>query len=102
MSLARKLKKQYTYADYLQWDESARVELINGEIYDMSPTPLRRHQKISMDLSVTIGVFLKNKKCSVFAAPFDVRLPDKVNVKTIKGLSVNMFLFHWKKKPVHP
>lgn len=77
MPLAKKLKKRYTYADYLAWDDSVRVELIDGEVYDMTPAPTRKHQEISMTLSVLIGSYLKGKKCRVFAAPFDVRLPGK-------------------------
>ena len=78
MSLARNIKKRFTYADYLQWDDSVRVELINGEVYEMTPAPLRRHQEILMKLALEIGNFLKGKKdCRLYPAPFDVRLPDK-------------------------
>lgn len=77
MPLVKKFKKRYTYAEYLRWDDSVRVELIDGEVYDMTPAPFRSHQEISMKLSVIIGSYLKGKKCRVFAAPFDVRLPDR-------------------------
>ena len=76
MPLVKKIKRRYTYSDYLKWDESVRVELINGEMYDMTPAPSRRHQAISMSLSYIFSGFLKGKKCQVYAAPFDVRLPD--------------------------
>ncbi len=69
------LNKRYTYADYLQWTFDETVELIRGKIYRMSPAPGRNHQKISMSLSRLISSFLLGKKCEVFAAPFDVRLP---------------------------
>jgi Uma2 family endonuclease len=39
--------KLYTYDDYCKWDDDERCELIDGEIYDMSPAPLRKHQRIS-------------------------------------------------------
>lgn len=77
MSTARKKNKYYSYADYLQWDDSVRAELIYGEIYDMSPAPSRKHQELSMTLSVLFGAYLKGKTCRVFAAPFDVRFPGK-------------------------
>ncbi len=77
MPLAKKHAKSYTYADYLKWDDSIRVELINGKVYDMTPAPSRIHQEVSMKLSVVFGSFLEGKKCRVFAAPFDVRLTDK-------------------------
>jgi Uma2 family endonuclease len=68
-----KEKEHYTYADYLEWDENYRAEIINGEVYEMSP-PLTIHQRISMRLSVKFSTFLERKTCEVFAAPFGVRL----------------------------
>jgi len=72
-----KNKKPYTYGDYLNWPYELRCELIEGEIYDMSPAPLRRHQQISVELTTQIANFLRDKQCEVYAAPFDVRLPEK-------------------------
>ncbi|MEZ4987610.1 MAG: Uma2 family endonuclease [Saprospiraceae bacterium] len=69
------LNKTYSYADYLTWQFSERVELFRGRVFRMSPAPNRRHQEISFELSVYIGVFLKGKHCKAFTAPFDVRLP---------------------------
>ncbi len=71
------LSKQYTYADYLTWQFTDRVELIKGWIRKMSPAPNVIHQKISFNLSVELGNFFKNSNCNVFAAPFDVRLINK-------------------------
>jgi Uma2 family endonuclease len=67
--------KTYTYADYLMWRFQERVELIKGKIYRMSPAPARRHQKISIKLSRILLNYFDNKKCEVYTAPFDVRLP---------------------------
>lgn len=67
--------KKYTYADYLTWQFKERVELIRGRIFKMSPAPNMYHQKISSNLQGIIWSFLKDKKCQVFSAPFDVRLP---------------------------
>lgn len=75
MTLAKKHKKLHTYADYLQRDDSVRAEIINGEIFDMTPAPSREHREISIALSSLFWAHLKNKKCRVFAAPFDVRFP---------------------------
>ena len=69
--------KQYTYADYLTWRFTDRVELIKGWIKKMSPAPNMTHQKISFNLCVEIGTFFKTNHCKVFAAPFDVRLINK-------------------------
>lgn len=65
---------RYSYDDYRGWDESVRVELIDGVIYDMSPAPNRRHQEILRELSVEFIQFLRDKTCEVYFAPFDVRL----------------------------
>ena len=69
--------KQYSYADYLTWQFDERVELIRGWISRMSPAPLRIHQRISTRITVQIGSYLKNKRCEVYTAPFDVRLTNK-------------------------
>ncbi|MBF0118448.1 MAG: Uma2 family endonuclease [Desulfobacterales bacterium] len=73
-------KDKYNYADYLSWDDNQRWEIIDGEVYDMSPAPIESHQAISGELSVQIGNFLSEnqKKCKLYAAPFDVRFPEGV------------------------
>jgi Uma2 family endonuclease len=68
----------YSYADYLAWKWPEMLELIHGKIFKMSPAPSSLHQKVSMELSRQIANFLKGKKCKVFTAPFDVRLPESV------------------------
>jgi len=75
------LSKQYTYADYLQWQFEERVELIKGWIYKMpaspsgrSPAPRRMHQKITAKTITILSNFFENTRCDVYPAPFDVRL----------------------------
>ena len=63
----------YTYADFLEWDESVRGELVDGEFVMMAP-PMRSHQGVSMELSYQISSYLTGKPCKVYAAPFAVRL----------------------------
>ena len=67
--------KTYTYADYLLWQFSDRVELIKGFIRKMSPAPSMVHQRVSINLTLEIASIFKKSSCSFFAAPFDVRLP---------------------------
>lgn len=67
----------YSYADYLKWTFEERVELIKGKLFRMSPAPRARHQAISINLTLDIGNFLKQRSCKLFSAPFDVRLPTK-------------------------
>ena len=63
----------YTYADFLEWDEGERYEIIDGEAYMMA-TPSRLHQRISMALSAALYNYLEGKPCEVYPAPFAVRL----------------------------
>ncbi|HZK54258.1 MAG TPA: Uma2 family endonuclease [Desulfosporosinus sp.] len=65
----------YTYADYLQWDNGKRRELIEGVIVDMTLAPCRLHQEILMELGRQFSNYLLGKTCKVYVAPFDVRLP---------------------------
>ena len=66
-------KKRYTLADALTWDESERIELIDGYPVMMNP-PTRAHQKAVMELSRQLANYLAGKKCKVYPAPFGVRL----------------------------
>ena len=66
----------YSYADYLVWKIKERVELLKGKILEM-PAPSPIHQEISGNLQGALFVFLKNSKCKLYTAPFDVRFPQK-------------------------
>ena len=74
--LALKLDEQFTYGDYLTWDDGERWELIDGVPYNMSPAPRVRHQRILGELHRQFANWLLDKPCLVFLAPFDVRLPE--------------------------
>ena len=65
----------YSYAHYLTWLFDERVELIKGQVFKMSPAPSPYHQQISVRIASELFVFLKNRKCQVYTAPFDVRFP---------------------------
>lgn len=67
--------KKYTYANYLTWPEDERWEIIDGVPY-MQSAPSWQHQSISRELMLQFGGYLRNKGCQVFAAPFDLRLPE--------------------------
>lgn len=71
------LNQSYSYADYLTWQLKEAVELIKGKIILMSPAPNVRHQDISTNLMRYLSNYFKQKKCRVYAAPFDVRLYDR-------------------------
>jgi Uma2 family endonuclease len=65
----------YSYADYLLWQFQERVELLKGRLFPMA-APGTYHQDISGQLHLAIGNHLRGKSCKLYAAPFDVRLPD--------------------------
>jgi len=68
-------KRKHTYGDYLTWPEDERWEIIDGVPYMMT-APSWQHQGISMELSLQFGNYLRDKPCRVFAAPFDLCVPE--------------------------
>ena len=64
---------RFTYADYVQWDDDVRRELIDGVPYLMA-APNRRHQDILSNLVTQYSSFLKGKHCKFYVPAFDVRL----------------------------
>jgi len=69
------LTARYTYADYLLWQFSERVELIKGYIMRMS-APSSRHQRISGNLQFALMKYFYKSACQIYDAPFDVRFYD--------------------------
>jgi Uma2 family endonuclease len=67
--------KKFTYADYLTWPEGERWEIIDGVPY-LQAAPSWQHQAISVELASQFNVYLKSKPCRVFAAPFDLCIPE--------------------------
>lgn len=68
-------EKTYTTEDIYKLPSGTRAELIDGQIYYMSP-PLRKHQRILTDLLVTIDAQIKEHGglCEIYPAPFAVLL----------------------------
>ncbi len=69
-------EQRYSYADYLKWDDQRRYEIIDGLVFNMN-APLRVHQEILLATVRRLADFFDNHPCSVFIAPFDVRLAAK-------------------------
>ncbi len=67
------LTKQYTYADYLKWQISDRIELFKGFVNKMA-APARVHQDISRNIVNLMSKHFEGKKCSWYFAHFDVLL----------------------------
>ena len=68
-------KRKYTYADYMTWPEGERWEIIDGTPY-MQAAPAWQHQAISVELATQFNNYFKDKPCRVFAAPFDLCIPE--------------------------
>lgn len=66
-----------TLEQYESYPEDSRIEVFDGIVYDMA-SPSQEHQTILTELLVAIRNYIKQKNgtCSVFPAPFDVKLND--------------------------
>ena len=79
MGMAVVVKREeipFTYRDYASWPDDERWELVDGAAYDMCAAPSRRHQGISVVMSMYFSTFFKGKPCKFYYAPFDVVLPE--------------------------
>lgn len=67
-----------TLEQYEALPENVRAEIFDGVIYNMA-SPSQEHQAILTELLVTIRTYIKEKvgNCSIFPAPFDVKLSDR-------------------------
>ncbi len=71
------LAKPLTYLDYAaipRREDEPRFELIDGRIVMMAGAG-RRHQRVVVELTGQIREKLRGRRCELFIAPFDVRLP---------------------------
>ncbi|MEQ1637597.1 MAG: hypothetical protein ABL903_12980 [Methylococcales bacterium] len=68
------LYQPYRYADYLTLQIDQAIKLIKGKIMLMSLAPNVEDQRITSQFPITIGWHLKDERCELFPAPFDVRL----------------------------
>lgn len=76
-------EKRYTIEEFRKLtDIGERAELIDGVIYNMSPSPSIKHQRISGNLYFEIKSYIKKNKgkCEVFEAPTDVKLNENTVV----------------------
>ncbi|MCC8029474.1 MAG: Uma2 family endonuclease [Lachnospiraceae bacterium] len=69
--------EEITLKQYEALPEDTRVEVFGGVAYDMAG-PSKTHQTILTELLVILRDYVKRKggNCSVFPAPFDVKLND--------------------------
>ena len=66
-----------TLEQYEALPQDKRIEVFDGMIYDMA-SPSQIHQAVSMQLSTIINNYIlqRNGSCSIFSAPFDVKLSE--------------------------
>ena len=76
MVVAKKRAGKYTYSDYLTWPDEERWEIIDGEVYNMTPAPGIKHQNLVINFASYLKLHLKGKPCSPFIAPTDVVLSE--------------------------
>ncbi|MBQ8781525.1 MAG: Uma2 family endonuclease [Oscillospiraceae bacterium] len=69
-------EQQYTAEGFYELNTEHPRELINGYIYDMSPSPNIAHQRLSGEVFYSIREHIRknNGRCEVFSAPTDVKL----------------------------
>ena len=70
--------KKVSYEEFMEIYEKSelRMEFINGEIVLLA-SPNTFHQDISGNLHIYLRAYLKERKCKVFYAPFDVHFYKK-------------------------
>jgi Uma2 family endonuclease len=69
--------KMYTEQEYLELERAAeyKSEYYRGEIFAMAGAG-RNHNRITENLSIEIGVFLKGKGCQSFSSDLRVHIPE--------------------------
>lgn len=68
-------RRKYTLDDYYALPEEKRVELIDGEFYDMA-SPSTAHQRMLREVLIKASQYIRDNQggCEVFASPLDVQL----------------------------
>ena len=72
-------KATYTYQDYKSFPDELRCEILDGEIYDMTPSPTTIHHAVTFRIGYLLEKHMESRghPCRVFLAPTDVILSDK-------------------------
>jgi len=74
MSMNQPLSGNVSYADYLQLPEHERLEVLDGQVIGMTPSPTVKHQQVQRELLTELTIYLRGKECAVFGSPIDVCL----------------------------
>jgi Uma2 family endonuclease len=60
MALPEK-RSSISYAAFMELGEDVQYEVINGQIYNMSPSPSVKHQSIAAELLTEFNLFLRGR-----------------------------------------
>lgn len=77
MRHASKTTEKYCYQVYLQLPNDYSYEILEGNVYAMTPAPAVRHQLVLRNILVMLVNSMKNTECEVISAPCDLLLPEK-------------------------
>ena len=65
-----------TYEDLQAFpDDGLRREIIDGELF-VTPSPVRRHQAVALELAIALGTHAKEHGGDVYPAPMDIFFSD--------------------------
>jgi Uma2 family endonuclease len=84
-----KKENNYTLVDIYALPDGERAELIDGQIYNMTP-PSRTHQRLLNFINTEINLYIRKNAgtCEVYPAPFAVFLNDDDNNYVEPDISV--------------
>lgn len=68
--------KKIKWSDYISSKDELHYEVIDGTIYDMSPSPSERHQRILGNFYVLLRENLRDSQCVAYITPLDVYLDE--------------------------
>jgi Uma2 family endonuclease len=74
-------QRKYSWEDYRSWNDGKRWEVIDGEVFAMTPAPSLRHQHVAGALHGTLFPYFKKNPCDLFNAPTAVKLADDTVVQ---------------------
>jgi Uma2 family endonuclease len=84
MEITERKLDSYTYKDYVAFPDDMRCEIIDGEVFMMSPAPSFNHQFIAGNMFSTFLIQLRGKKCIPGISPLDVFLDYEGDINKCK------------------
>ncbi len=66
--------RRFTYANYRNWPDDERWEIIHGHAFDITDPPGLHHQQVLLDLLGTLHPFFPGFQSGLMHGPFDVLL----------------------------